>query len=133
MSKKRDEVMARLSRAGFTTDEARALLRAERVLHTWAEHECNGVIQRDEKTGVPYLYNVNARYLDPHDRRAYSRTGDREEGALKRVQDIANAHGMLFYRQSDPRGCQVYLVSPADVPEGADIGSYYTRGLACCE
>jgi len=42
---------------GVTRQEVDSLLRYSKVLSTWAEHECNGVIQRDEKTNRPYWYS----------------------------------------------------------------------------
>ena len=35
----------------------------------------------------------------------------------------------VAYHQTDPRGCAVYIVRKADIPDGADIGSRYTRGV----
>lgn len=114
-----------LSTYGFTRRELSTLLRAEKTLHSWAEHECNGVIQRDEVTGKPYWY------CSYSGKRRYA-TSDRETGALKRVAALCQAHGVAFYHQTDPRGCALYLIRPEDVPEGAEVASYYTRGIALC-
>ena len=109
----------------FTTDEIDTLLRASRTLHTWAEHEANGAIQRDEITNKPAWYNTNTgKRLCP--------TADREAGALKRAAVIAQAHGLTIFHQSDCRGCPLYLIRPGDVPEGKDVGAYYTNGIAVC-
>lgn len=123
MSKHRDNTIAMLARAGISTDDARALCRAERVLHTWAEHECNGAIQRDEETGKPSWYSTVS------GRRLY-RTADREAGALRRVAAIVAKYGLAYYHQTDPRGCALYILRPGDVPAGADVSGYYSRGLA---
>ena len=37
---------------GVTSAELDTLLRCSRVLHTWSEHECNGVIQRDSDSYI---------------------------------------------------------------------------------
>jgi hypothetical protein len=37
---------------GITQDEVDTLLRCSRALHTWAEHECNGEIQRDSDSYI---------------------------------------------------------------------------------
>jgi hypothetical protein len=125
MNKRQAERYSNITRAleghGFTRDEVDALLRAGKVLQTWAEHECNGEIQRDELNGHCYWYNANGDNC--------GRTADREAGALKRCEAIAKAHGLTFYHQSDPRGAQVYMVRPGDVPKGADVGAYYSRGI----
>lgn len=123
MSRERDNTFVQLARAGFTTDEARELMRASSTLHTWAEHECNGVIQRDEATNVPYWYSSNTG-------KRLGRTPDRETGALQRVQRIAKQHGMVAYHQGDPRGCALYIIRPGDVPRGGDVNAYYNNGLA---
>ena len=47
-----------LSRAGFSYSEAQALRRIEMTLHRWAEHECNGEIERDETTGKAYAVSM---------------------------------------------------------------------------
>lgn len=37
---------------------------------------------------------------------------------------------LSYYIQTDPRGCALYILRPGDVPDGADAGSYYSRGIA---
>ena len=110
-------------------DDANTLRRAEIALGRWGELECgdgNGCIERDEKTGIPYWYNANARYVDPNDRRAWRRIPDREAGALRRIAEVCKRTGLHFYHQTDPRGCSLY-VSNEPLPEND-----YTRGVACC-
>lgn len=123
MDKHRRNTFETLARMGITWTDAAALVRASATLHTWAEHEGNGVIQRDEETGKPSWYS-------PHTDHCLGRTSDREAGAIKRAQRIAGKYGLTAYHQGDPRGCALYLVRPDDVPPGADIGSYYSRGIA---
>lgn len=123
MSNHRQATLTTLARMGIRDDDARALCRAERVLHTWAEHECNGAIQRDDDTGRPYWYSTVTG-------KRWGRTSDREAGALKRVQAITGRYGLGFYHQTDPRGCALYLIRPGDVPAGADVSGYYSRGVA---
>ena len=38
----------------------------------------------------------------------------------------------VAFHQGDPRGCALYLVPQKDIPAGADISSYYSRGFAIC-
>lgn len=124
MNKWRANTFAQLARLGINTSDAAALVRASATLHTWHEHECNGTIQRDEKTNVPYWYNADSG-------RQLWRTSDRETGARKRIDAIlARYPGLTGYVQGDPRGCALYILRPGDVPEGADAGSYYSRGIA---
>ena len=115
---------------GLTMAELDTLLRCERALSRWAERECGDgsdwAIERDEVTGRPF--NV---YHGEGDSRRYP-IADREAGALKRAQKIAEAHGLKVFHQGDCRGCMLYLLRPGDVPEGAAVESYYTRGLAVC-
>lgn len=108
MSRHRNETFTTLGKLGFSASEAATLVRASATLHTWAEHECNGVIQRDEKTGRPYWYST-------HDGRRLGPTSDREAGALERARNIAMARGFMVYQQGDPRGCALYLYRSADL------------------
>ena len=116
---------ALLDKHGVTQDETDTLLRCSCVLSTWAERECNGEIQRDEDTGEPYWYNT-------YTGERVGRTADRETGALNRARTICERHGLGLYHQGDPRGCALYVLRPGDIPDGQDVGAYYTRGVAVC-
>lgn len=118
---------ATLCNLGFTPAEVETLRRISRTLHTWAEAECNGDIERaDNGDGVPYrsLAATGGKHL------AY-RIPDRERGALRRLHALLAQHPTLTaYVQGDPRGCALYILRPGDVPDGQPIDSYYNRGLA---
>ena len=131
---------------GFTTGESDALRRISLTLHRWAEHECNGVIERDEtRQNRPFWSNPNTgrHYVAP--------VADRERGALRRLDAIVTARNvraggvqnakyygidwvsaspLSHYVQGDPRGAMLYILRPGDVPDGADVDSYYSRGIA---
>jgi|SRR3990167_4393809 len=112
-----------LCNLGFTSDEADNLRRISNTLRLWFEHECNGLIQRNEDTDKPYLYNV---YIN---KRMYA-TPDREKGAMKRLARIMTNHAPLtYYIQDDCRGASLYIIRPGDVPKGADVDAYYSRGI----
>jgi hypothetical protein len=115
---------ANMDRMGISDEHKHQLLRIEKTLSKWSEHECNGVIQRDEKTDKPYWYSdVTGKRLAP--------VADREKGALKRLATImANYPNLIAYHQGDPRGCSLYLCDRATTPQPID--SYYSRGLALC-
>lgn len=102
-------------------DEVNTLRRAQMTLHRWAEDECNGDIQRDEKTDIPYRHYG-------HNGGPYHtvRIADREKGALRRVFLICSYHKLDYYHQTDPRGCALY-VSNEPLPD-----HNYTHGVACC-
>ena len=106
---------------GLSAAEAETLRRASMTLHRWAEHECNGTIQRDEETGKAYSVNPDSGRRWP--------VADRETGALKRARAIAEKHGLTLYHQADPRGAALYLLRPGDVPVGQDASAYYSRGV----
>jgi len=131
---------------GFTPSEADTLRRISLTLSRWAEHECNGIIERDETRGNrPFWSNPGSgrHYVAP--------VADRERGALRRLDATVTArnvrsgfvqnagyYGMLpddaqwidYYVQGDPRGAALYILRPGDVPDGADVDSYYCRGVA---
>ena len=130
-----------LESLGFTQDEAQALRRISMTLHRWHEMECGidgGCVERDEETGKAYWHHSNTGRRFP--------IADRETGALKRLAAIigqrngrpaivagrlnaAPAGQVSFYVQSDPRGAALYILRPGDVPEGADVNGYYSRGI----
>jgi hypothetical protein len=57
----------------------------------------------------------------------YSRTHDRERGALKRLDKImARYPGFQAYVQTDPRGCALYIGHAGE----ALTSSNYSRGIA---
>ena len=134
---------------GFTTGESDALRRISLTLHRWAEHECNGIIERDEtRQNRPFWSNPNT------GRHFVAPAADRETGAIKRLKTIISSRNqrvitrmnepttlqgcldqvldvsLAYYVQGDPRGAMLYLLRPGDVPEGADVDSYYSRGVA---
>jgi hypothetical protein len=124
-----------LALLGFTMDETDRLLKIERTLHRWHELECgddNGFrsfhIERDETTGKPFEVSHY------HRKGTESRhpVADREKGALRRLAELIKGKGVTHYQQTDPRGCALYILRNGDVPEGADVQCYYTRGIAVC-
>ena len=127
MNKHTRAMLSRLERAGISADDALALRRIAMTLHRWYELECgtdHGCIERDEETGAPYWLNART------GRRAY-RVADREAGARKRLATImARYPALSVYVQGDPRGAALWILRPGDVPEGADVDCYYSRGLA---
>jgi hypothetical protein len=101
---------------GLSSDEVSQLVRINSTLNTWLEHECNGDIERDDDTGKCYWVRKDPVQASAT-RLAYSiynrsRTPDRETGALKRAQMIADWHELGFYYQSDCRGVQVHIYDP---------------------
>lgn len=110
---------------GFTDTEAEQLRRISMTLHRWHELECGtdyGCIERDETSNKTYWVNSYSgkRYATP----------DRETGARKRLAKITARVGKLSaYIQTDPRGAALYILRPGDVPEGGDVGAYYSRGI----
>lgn len=128
MTKREFEDYSRMIRelcnAGVGLDDAEALRRISLTFHRWNEHECNGAIQRDEETGIPYWYNTETG-------RRIGRAPDREKGAEKRLNAIMAKYPTLTaYEQGDPRGAALYILRPGDVPLGYDASSCYSRGIA---
>lgn len=126
MTNHRYECIDTLRRAGIEYDDAHALRRIAMTLHRWHELECgtdNGAIERDETTGKAYWLNAMSGRRYP--------VADRETGAIKRLGKImAKYPGLQSYIQGDPRGASLYILRPGDVPDGAEVDSYYSRGLA---
>lgn len=126
MNKQTFQMIDRVKALGITSDDAWALRRISMTLHRWHELECgidNGGVERDETTGRTYFYNAMSSRRYP--------TPDRETGALKRLGAIMGRYPALgYYVQGDPRGAALYILKPGDVPAGADVDSYYSRGVS---
>lgn len=71
---------SRMEKLGFTYDETETLRRAQMTLHRWAERECNGEVERDEKTGKCWRFWYSTRGV-----KLAARVPDLETGAWKRV------------------------------------------------
>lgn len=109
-------------------DDTATLRKAQKTLHRWAELECGDgndyaswAIERDEKTGKPYMVT--------HSHNGYprrERIADRETGALKRVAAVCRASGLHYYHQTDPRGCALYVAR-----EPLTDQNYSSAGVAC--
>ncbi len=105
--------------------DAESLRRISMTLHRWHELECGvdgGGVERVD--GKPYWYNS-------YTGKRQGPVPDREKGALARLATIMQRYPSLqSYVQGDPRGCALYILKPGDVPDGCDVGAYYSRGLA---
>lgn len=132
MNRNTHEMLSNLERAGISPDDARTLRRISMTLHRWYELECGDgndyaswAIERDEKTGKPYLVT------HPHTGESHrAPIPDKEKGALRRLAEIIGRYeGFAAYQQTDPRGCALYILRPGDIPEGEQAERYYTNGL----
>lgn len=113
---------------GLSVVDTLTLVRAGRVLHRWAELECGterGHVERCEGREWPV-------FIPAHGRQPLGwRYPDYEAGAIRRVNGImARYPDLLWYHQTDCRGCQVYVLKRSDVRPGESVESVYTRGLA---
>jgi hypothetical protein len=119
-----------LASLGVSYADADSLRRISMTLHRWHEMECGtdrGCIERDEATNQCYWLSATRN----SEKEYRPRVNDRETGALKRLAKIMAKYPTLTpYVQGDPRGCALYILRPGDVPEGADVNSYYSRGIA---
>ena len=118
-------MFATLQSLGVAQPDAEALRRISMTLHRWHEYECgidNGCIERDETTNKPFWRSSFTGRRHPMQ--------DRETGALKRLHAImARYPNLKPYVQGDPRGAALYILRPNDVPAGADVNAYYSRGI----
>jgi hypothetical protein len=141
------ECLPRLTAIGINYPDAVALRRIAMTLHRWHELECGDgnahaswCLTRGYKRGknesTGFRYDDDGKpYLETHRHSEnvprYTPVADRERGALKRLGKImANYPALTSYIQGDPRGAPLYILRPGDVPEGADVSAYYSRGVA---
>ncbi len=143
---RRMDLYNRLAKLGFTTEEADKLRRIEKTLHRWAEYCCNGEIQRDEQTQIPYWHTQRGPKDFPR-----VKIADRERGALKRLEAIVTAVNtrlmqeskdtpdfsskmLWFYHQTDPRGVSVYVGRKSDLRPNQELSSCYSSaGVAVAD
>lgn len=138
MTHETHEMLNRLTELGIETNDAYALRRIAMTLDRWHEMESgtgNGqmirTIEREGENGdgAPYIrtqFPTAGGYVD----RRY-RIADRETGAKKRLAAImARYPSLIAYIQTDPRGASLYILRLGDVPDGADVDAYYSRGIA---
>ena len=115
------QTITRAKIAPFNREEWAALKRCERNIHSWSEELCNGTIQEVED-GIYHRFH-NDRYGTPTIQG--DRIANKSEKAIERARTIAGRHGLSVYKQSDPRGCALYIYNAADL-KGRSIDSYYS-------
>ena len=111
-----------LARLGFSTAEAFDLFKIERRLNLFYTNECNGEIERDEKTGKVYRFGFDRtkRYL----------SRDIETPALRKLNAImATRPHLTAYVQPDPRGAALYIIEKERLDPTLSIDCQYNRGL----
>jgi hypothetical protein len=136
---------------GFTSDEAESLRRISMTLRAWHARQCGtdgGCIERDETSGKTFwLSSMTGRRVPIRDMEtgAHKRlaaiiatrnariTNDSSPEAERNIHATCHAKiaGVVsVYVQTDPRGCALYILRPGDEVDGADVSSYYSRGIA---
>jgi hypothetical protein len=134
----------RLQTLGFTLAQADQLRRISVTLSRWYELECgtdSACLVRGRLVDGEFQYDERGQafweFAGVSGRGRYSRTADRERGAIKRLEAIMRDRqaepatlGVSYYLQTDPRGCALYILRPGDVAEGADVSACYSNGIA---
>lgn len=123
------ESVHRLTQIGISEADAFQLRHIAMTLHRWHELECGvkeGCVAQDDAGKWHFVSRPGS------DGRAYwTPIADREAGAKRRLARILKSYPHLqAYVQTDPRGASLYILRPGDVPEGADVSSCYSRGVA---
>lgn len=132
-----------LTGLGISHEHATKLRRIAMTLHRWHELECGdgndycswAVARGHKKNGAFEYDDAGTPFIEYHSHSAngakYTPIADRETGAKKRLAHImANYPALSFYIQGDPRGAALYIIRPGDVPEGSQVESCYSRGIA---
>jgi hypothetical protein len=110
-------------RLGLHTKDYDRLCLFEQWLHRWHEAECNGFIQRDEPTDIPWGYSPD-RYNSPIIRSSEP-LPDEEKQWIREATLIAAQYNLKVYVQTDPRGCALHLYRDDDL-DGRDICECYS-------
>ena len=117
---------------GLTQYAWKQLRYCERGLQHWSEQECEGEIQRDDETGVPYEYR-RSRFGDFTE--SPKPCFDREAYYLDLARQQAKRFGLEVYHQSDPRGCQLWLYTEAELNERLERSEILRKpgmGISAC-
>jgi hypothetical protein len=130
-----ESLRASLARRGVTLSfaDAETLRRAQCVLRGTAEAMCgtsgpnySRVLERDEATGKPFLA-----YYGHDGKVSRFPVPDREKGALRRVAEVCARNGLIYYHQTDPRGCALY-VGKLEWLQGSPAEQVYPTHLVAC-
>ena len=107
------------AQCGLSYPHANSIRRDSQRLHTWCEKECNGEVQRFEpadavtdRKGRLLVGTFAAYNIDGPGPIRYSKTPDRETGALARIRAVAESAGATVEYQGDPRGWPITLRWP---------------------
>ena len=130
-------MLNRLQNAGIDPADLQPLRRISMTLRRWFELECgtgtdsvSESVEHDEQTDKPYkriqYMGAGNKWID----KLYP-IADKEKGAIKRL-DVFRAKypALVFYVQTDPRGCALYAVPVSSIREGEDVACIYNRGIA---
>ena len=137
------QVIERLASVGIAYGDAVGLHRISMTLRRWHELECGDgndyaswTVTRGRKEGGVFVHDENGKpFIERHahseNKARYSAIPDRDLGAKRRLAAIMAKYPTLSaYIQTDPRGAALYILRSGDVPEGADVSAYYSRGIA---
>jgi hypothetical protein len=134
---------------GISHSDAWSLRLISLTLHHWHERDCGdgnahgswcivrgakkatrGFMHDDD--GTPWVEWHHYRHGNGADTVTYTPIPDREKGAHKRLGAILAKYPHLqSFIQTDPRGCALYILRKADVPQGEDVNCIYnSRGIA---
>lgn len=115
-------------RFGITTKDFGSLCYCERLLHRWHEAERLGTIQRDEPTGIPWVYEPDEHgtplYRSQEPLRDYAK--EHTEMAIK----IAATYNLSVHIQNDTSGCALHLYRREDLAGRSIQECYLIYGVA---
>lgn len=117
---------------GLTQYAWQQLRQLERGLHRWSEMECEGELQRDDETGKVYKYR-KSRFGDFTENPFP--IPDTEADMLASARKQAKRFGLEVYHQSDPRGCQLWLYTEAELNERLERSEILRQpgmGISAC-
>lgn len=110
-------------------DDIAKLLRIEKKLRRWHELQCGADAGHVEEVGEEG--SGNWEFVNRHGHRSPIRNAT--EQARKTLNAFKTVDpDLLFYVQTDPRGCALYLLKKSQVESGEDVNAVYSRGVAIC-
>lgn len=86
---------------------------------------------------IVHLMNTAKQLARLHERLCYELTEKQEAATqtkitklVRNVEDMLKGLPVVIYRQSDPRGLPLYIISKAIIPESVSVDAIYDKGIA---
>lgn len=110
----------------LSPDDIAKLLRIEKKLRRWHELQCGVDAGHGEEVGGEG--SGKWEFVNRHGNRSPIRDAGKQAGKVLNAFTAENPD-LIFYVQTDPRGCALYLLGKQQIGFGETAETVYTRGV----